>query len=138
MSALVVDASAIVEYVLRTDLGLRIAVTIEAPGISLHTPSLCDVEVVAALRRALLIRDLDEARALLALEAYLDLPLERHGHTMLVERTLQLRDNISAYDATYVALCERLDGALLTADGRLARALAETLPALTVADPAPN
>jgi predicted nucleic acid-binding protein len=54
---------------------------------------------------------------------YLALPLTRHGHAALLGRILALRDNFSAYDATYVALAERVGGRLLTADDPLARAV---------------
>lgn len=94
-------------------------------------PALCDVEVGAGLRRALLGRTLSEGRAEDALVDYLDLPLTRHGHQGLLMRMLELRNNFSAYDATYVALAERLGGELLTSDGRLARAL-RTLTQLNV------
>jgi predicted nucleic acid-binding protein len=93
----------------------------------LHVPALCDVEVAAALRRALLVGVLNERRAEEALEDYLDLPLTRHGHQSLLVRMLELRDNFSAYDATYVALAERLRGHLLTTDRHLARAVAAQL-----------
>ncbi len=57
-----------------------------------------------------------------AIEDYLDLPITRHGHQWLMGRILSLRENLSAYDATYVALAEELGGTLLTADESLARA----------------
>ena len=78
------------------------------------------MEVASALRRALRVGDLDERRAEEAVEDYLDLPLTRHGHQSLVVRVLELRDNFSADDATYVALAELLGGDLLTGDGPLA------------------
>lgn len=93
-----------------------------ATDTDLHVPALCDVEVTAALRRALLGRRLTERRARQALDDYRDLPLTRHGHETLLYRVLALRDNLSSYDATYVALAERLGAALLTADGPLLRA----------------
>lgn len=83
--------------------------------------------MTAALRRALLLGVLDERRAEEAVEDYLDLPLTRHGHQSLLVRMLELRDNFSAYDATYVALAEHLGGHLLTADRPLARSVAAHL-----------
>ncbi len=91
--------------------------------VDLHAPALCDVEVAAGLRRAMLRKVLSERRAAEALEDYLDLPLVRHGQTSLLERTLELRANFSVYDATYVALAERISAELLTADRRLTRAV---------------
>jgi predicted nucleic acid-binding protein len=75
------------------------------------------------LRRALLFGALDEGRAEEAVEDYFDLPLTRHGHQSLMVRMLELRDNFSAYDATYVALAQLLGGHLLTADGPLAKSV---------------
>ena len=86
-------------------------------------PSLCDVEVTAVLRRALLAGWMDETRVIEAVQDYLDLPLTRHGHTLLIAGVLRMRENFSAYDATYVELAHRLRGELLTADAALARAL---------------
>jgi predicted nucleic acid-binding protein len=67
-------------------------------------------------------------RAADAIEDYLDLPLFRHGHQALLGRVLELRSNFSAYDATYVALAEQLNGELLTVDDGLARAVRTQLP----------
>lgn len=78
--------------------------------------------MTAVLRRGLRSGRLGGERARQAMEDYRDLPLVRHGHLALLKRTLALRENFSVYDGAYVALAERLDGALLTADGRLARA----------------
>jgi predicted nucleic acid-binding protein len=86
-------------------------------------PALCDIEVTAGLRRALIRKALSDQRAADAVEDYLDLPLSRHGHQGLLPRILELRANFSASDATYVALAERLGAELLTADDRLGRAV---------------
>jgi predicted nucleic acid-binding protein len=95
----------------------------EASDADLHVPALCDVEVASVLRRALLAGRMDEARAGLALEAWLDLPLSRHGHAGLLSRALTLRENFSAYDAVYVALAELLGAEVLSADAGLVRAV---------------
>jgi predicted nucleic acid-binding protein len=81
------------------------------------------VEVASALRRLLLRGDVSQDRAEQALHDYLDLPLSRSGHRALLGRVLSLRTNFSAYDATYVALAERLGARLLTSDEALARAV---------------
>ncbi|MGH7587476.1 MAG: hypothetical protein ACRELU_02680 [Gemmatimonadota bacterium] len=65
---------------------------------------------------------MDEARAGLALEAWLDLPLSRHGHAALLARALALRENFTAYDAMYVALAELLGAELLSSNAGLVRA----------------
>ncbi len=119
---MVADASSLVEYLLRTERATPIEEVIESADTDLHVPALCDVEVTAALRRGLLMRRMTETRATQALRDYLDLPLLRHAHGALLERVLNLRKNLSAYDAIYVALAERLGAHLLTADDRLRRA----------------
>lgn len=125
MKLVVVDASTLAEYLLRTDPGDRVTPVVESPDHDLHVPALCDVELSAVLRRALLSGRLGIRRARSALRDHLDLPLVRHGHRRSLARTLELRENVSAYDAAYVALAERLDAALLTADGALARAVGD-------------
>ncbi|MFW6193617.1 MAG: type II toxin-antitoxin system VapC family toxin [Gemmatimonadota bacterium] len=122
MKLVVADASALAEYLLRTERGEEIRPVVEAEAHDLHTPFLCDVELAAVLRRGLLAGRMGDVRAREALTDYLDLPLERHGHPQLVSRALELRENFSAYDAVYVALAEGLGAALLTADRPLARA----------------
>lgn len=120
MTRLVVDASALVEWLLRTPRGTSFGPVLRAH--ELHVPALCDVEVAAALRRALLARKLGVPRAEEALSDYRDLPLVRHGHLALLPAVVAMRENFSAYDACYVALAERLEGAFLTGDAGLARA----------------
>jgi len=119
----VVDASALLEYLLRTNLGDRIGTKLRESHTTLDTPTLCDVEVVSGLRRALRQKELTLNRAAEALEDYADLPLRLHGHRPMLRRIFELRDNFSAYDAAYVALAEQLDAGLLTADDRLARSV---------------
>lgn len=97
--------------------------TLRIPGIDLHVPALCDVEVTSGLRRATLQKRLSATRARDALDDYRDLPLLRHGHVALLGRIFELRANFSAYDATYVALAESLGAELLTADERLVRSV---------------
>ena len=118
---IVADASAVVEFLFRTERAPGLDLIFTDPEIDLHVPALCDVEVVSALRRTLRQRLLSLDRAKEALEDYLDLPLTRHGHQALLPRCLGLRDVFSAYDAAYVALAEGLSAPLLTADRRLAR-----------------
>lgn len=119
------DASALVEFILRTPRARSVESTIRDRAALLHTPALCDVEFASALRRALRDGLISEERSEEALRNYLDLPITRHGHQLLLPRILDLRHNLSAYDATYVALAERLDAELLTGDGALARAATE-------------
>ena len=88
----------------------------------LFAPELIDLEVVSVLRRQLSVGALDMRRAQLALEDLLGLPIERAPHASLLVRCWELRDNLTVYDAAYVALAEALGTELLTADTRLASA----------------
>lgn len=127
MTAVVVDASAAIEYLLRAARAERFERAIRDAGNALFVPSLCDVEVASTLRRAVLTGRLSPDRARQALGDYRDLPFTRFGHLALLDRILELRDNFSAYDATYVALAERLDAMLLTGDEALRRAVGRHL-----------
>mgnify|MGYP001582371068 CR=1 FL=1 len=119
---IVLDASAIVELLLGTVRGRSIAARIEDPALGLHAPHLVDVEVAQALRRYVRDGELSAASAMAALSDLCSLDLRRHGHEPLLERVWALRDNMTAYDAVYVALAEALDTTLLTCDGKLTRA----------------
>lgn len=119
---IVLDASAIVELLLGTNQGRSIGARIADPALSIHAPHLADVEVAQALRRYVREGELDAASAASALEDLRSLDLERHAHEPLLARIWELRQNLTAYDAVYVALAEALDTTLLTCDSRLARA----------------
>jgi predicted nucleic acid-binding protein len=119
---IVLDASAVLELLLGTELGRAIAKRIADPALGLHVPHLLDVEVAQALRRFVQCGELGQDTARIALEDLSSLDLERHAHEPLLGRIWALRENMTAYDATYVALAEALDAVLLTCDGRLARA----------------
>lgn len=89
----------------------------------LAVPHLIDSEVTNALRGLLLHGDLTERQGVLALEGFIDLELSRYPSDWLRPRMWALRHNLTAYDATYVALAEMLDAtALLTTDLGLANA----------------
>ncbi|HEX9124336.1 MAG TPA: type II toxin-antitoxin system VapC family toxin [Actinomycetota bacterium] len=122
MRVVVADASALLEYLLVTEAASAVGSILRLGDADLHAPALCDVEVVAGLRRAVLRGSLSDRRAAEAVEDYLDLPLTRHGHQGLLGRILELRANFSAYDATYVALAETMQAELLTLDARLSSA----------------
>ena len=116
----VIDASAAVEYLLRTPLGLKLADAIE--GAFLLAPELLDVEVLSVLRRAVLRQQLQEQRAALVVEDLIDWPVERIPHASLAHEAWRHRHNVSAYDAFYVAVARLYHATLLTADGPLTRA----------------
>ncbi|HEY0590709.1 MAG TPA: type II toxin-antitoxin system VapC family toxin [Thermoanaerobaculia bacterium] len=122
MTPLVVDASALLEYLLGSPAGARIAPLLQSQDADLHAPALCDVEIGSGLVRLLARRRIGVQRATELLEDLGDMPLARHGHLSLVPRALALRENFSIYDGVYVALAESLGATLVTADAKLARA----------------
>ncbi len=121
---IVLDASALVELLLNTTAGRVIANRIDDPALGIHVPHLVDVEVAQALRKFTLQKgDLTPDEASQALADLRALDLQRHAHEPLLDRVWELRQNVTAYDATYIALAEVLDTILLmTCDGPLARA----------------
>jgi predicted nucleic acid-binding protein len=118
---IVLDASAVLELLLGTPAGARVARRIGDPAETLHAPHLLDLEVAQVLRRFQREGDVDEARGREALEVLRELDLARYPHDVLLPRIWQLRDAVTAYDAAYLALAEALAAPLLTADARLAR-----------------
>ncbi len=119
---IVLDASAVVELLLSTNLGCSIARRIADPALALHAPHLIDVEVAQALRRYVREGEIGQHTAKSALEDLKSLDIERHAHEPLLDRVWALRNNLTAYDAVYVALAEALDTTLLTCDEKLAHA----------------
>jgi predicted nucleic acid-binding protein len=89
---------------------------------AVHVPHLLDVEVANALRNRVLRGLLNPAGARRAIRRLAVLPLVRWPHDRMLGRALALRDQLTAYDATYVALAEALSATLLTRDARLAKA----------------
>jgi len=119
---IVVDASAMVELLRRTDAGVRIDKRISRDGGPCLAPHLVDLEVLQAFRGLVLVGDVAIDRAVAALAAFASFPLERLPHDALRERVWELRDNLTAYDASYVAIAEAFNCPLLTCDGPLFRA----------------
>ncbi len=94
------------------------------PRENLHVPHLFGVEVLHALRRLTLTGYVSETRGSRAVNAMLSMRLTRYPHEPFVGRIWELKQNISAYDAAYIALAETLDAPLITTDKRLAQASA--------------
>lgn len=117
---IVVDASAVIEILLQSSLGRRVKAAIGAPDESIHVPELIDLEILNVFRRFLLLRQVDVHRATEAIEDFGDMPLNRHGHTLLRSRAWELRAGLTACDAAYVALAEALDAPCVTCDRRMA------------------
>ncbi len=121
-SAIVLDASVVVELLLASSAGKAAMARLVAADAVLHAPELLDIEVLHVLRRAALRDLLTPQRAEQALDVLESLPITRHAHAPLRRRCWQLRANLSAYDAAYVALAEGLGARLFTRDARIARA----------------
>jgi predicted nucleic acid-binding protein len=116
---IVVDASALLEVLLRTES----AAVVEArlfTGETLHAPHLLDLEVAQVLRRYERAGELPAGRGGEALEDLASIRIERYPHHLFLSRVWALRSNATAYDACYLALAEALDAPLVTRDRRLA------------------
>jgi predicted nucleic acid-binding protein len=119
---IVLDASAAVSIFLNIGpQAARIRQRIVQPEEALHVPHLFDVEVLHVLRRHSLSGALSESRGRLALRRLSSTRLTRYPHALFVRRIWELRHDLTAYDAAYVALAETLDAPLLTTDRQLAQ-----------------
>jgi len=87
-----------------------------------HVPHLIDSEVASGLRRQVMDGDLAPDDGWLALDTWRHLGVTRYPVYALLDRVWQLRENLTAYDASYVALAEALNCSLVTADRRIGRA----------------
>jgi len=119
---IVLDASVVVELLLNLPLARQVGQRLRDPDVGLHAPHLLTIEVLQVLRRRVSTGSTTADEALHALDALEDLDVTYHDHLLLARRAWELRDNLTAYDAAYVALAELLDATLLTADTRLAKA----------------
>jgi predicted nucleic acid-binding protein len=118
---IVVDASAVLELLLRTAKGIKVQERLLVSGESLHAPHLIDIEIAQALRRLVHLKEITGARGKQALEDHIALNIRRAEHKELLERVWTLRDSVTAYDAAYVVLSEVLDAPLIPCDSKLAR-----------------
>lgn len=120
---IVLDASAAADVLLKIEpKASRIRERMGKSEGNFHVPHFFEIEVLNTLRRHFLSGDLSEEREAEALEDFSTMHLARHPHTPFIERIWELKENITAYDAAYIALAETLDAPLITTDGRLARA----------------
>lgn len=114
---IVVDASAALSALLNAGPARR-----DLAREQLHAPHLIDSEVANGLRRQVAIRQMDAGAGWTALDTFRRLGITRYPAFSMMDRVWELRDNLSAYDASSVALAELLGCNLLTADARLGRA----------------
>lgn len=117
---IVVDASVLANALADDGRDGRAARARLTAGEDLVAPDLVDVETLAVLRKRWVAGDLSKNRFSAAIDDLEDLDLARYPALPLMRRAFELRDNVTAYDAVYVALAERLDCPLVTADRRLA------------------
>jgi len=117
---IVPDASATVDWFLQTSVGRRIEKRIYSRNETLYAPHLPDLEVTRVFRRLASQGVVYRHRADEAIRDLLDLRITRYPHLVLLPRIWQLRRNVSAYDAAYIVLAEKLGAALVTRDARIA------------------
>lgn len=122
MSLAVVDASVLAAFYAADDPRRDAVVARLAAGNALFAPAHLDAEVVSALRGMARRSPVLQAAVPTALRHLADFPIRRMPLAPLLPRMWELQDNITPYDAAYVALAERLDGPLITGDGKLAAA----------------
>ena len=120
MAHYVIDSSVGVEYLLRSQLGATVTGLIESNR--LVAPELFDLEILSAFRGLVMRRELSTDDALAAIEVLSDWGFERITHGDILFATWQYYQNVSTYDAVYLAVAKNLDAEVLTADSRLARA----------------
>jgi predicted nucleic acid-binding protein len=119
---IVLDASALVEVILRTPTGGAVERRMFASAETLHAPHLIDIETTQVLRRYVANGTIDAKRGSESIHDIGTLSLLRYGHAGLLPRVWEMRNNLSAHDAVYVALAQVLNATLLTCDRRLASA----------------
>ena len=119
---IVVDASAMLELLLQTAAGSAVEKRLFESDQTIHVPHLIDVEIAHVIRRFAAQGELDPVRGREVLADLADFQMYRYPHDMLLPRIWDLRNNLTAYDAVYVALAEALEAVLLTSDKRLAAA----------------
>lgn len=119
---IVLDASAMVEWLVQSRTGQNVDRIVMAQADVPHAPHLLDVEVAHSIRRQVRLGFLTDHRAQQVLRDLLHAPCMRHEHYPFLRRMWELRNNISPYDAVYIALSEFMGATLLTCDGKLAAA----------------
>ena len=117
---MVLDASSAVEFLLNTASGKRLAARLADETEVVHVPHLIDLEIAQVLRRYTRHGTLNARMGMLALDRWRSLDIQRYAHEPFLDRIWDLRDNVTVYDAVYVALAEALSTVLYTGDRKLA------------------
>ena len=117
---IVLDASALIDWLLQTSPGRQIEKRIYTRSETLHAPHIVDLEVAQVMRRMVREAKLSPQRADKVIEDLFDLRLTRYPHFILLPQIWRLRHNLSAYDASYLALAGHLGATLITRDAHLA------------------
>lgn len=121
MSTLVVDSGTLVNILLANG-EQPVAAVGPLAGHDLTAPHLIDVEVLSTTRKLILRHDIPKHDADALLRDFKRTTIERFPHAPLFDAAWELRENITPYDAMYVALARMLGVTLVTLDRRLARA----------------
>ena|SRR5258708_8804111 len=119
---IVTDASVILELLLESTAARRIRARLVDARETLHAPGILDIEVAHALRRYASRREISIERGRSAIALLERFPITRYSHELLLRRIWELRNNLTAHDAAYIALAEGLDATFITRDSRLASA----------------
>ena len=119
---IVLDASAAIDWLLRTSAGITIDQRIYSRSESVHVPHVLDLEVAQVLRRFVREGSLSSGRADEALQDLMLARFTRYPHLQLLPRIWQLRHNLTAYDGAYISLAELLNVPLITRDRRMSSA----------------
>jgi predicted nucleic acid-binding protein len=129
---IVADASAVLEFLLGSTRGRLVEARLPDEPDEVQVPAILDAEVMQVLRRMVAHDLVRTERARASLEILSDMPLHRHLLPPLIPRMWELRANLTAYDAAYVALAEALECPLITYDEKLAQAPGHTARVITL------
>lgn len=133
MTLAVIDASALVAFYAADDSRRQAVADRLATGDPLFAPAHLDAEVVSALRGLSRPNTALRAAVPTALRHLAGFPIRRMPLAPMLQRIWELRENLTAYDAAYVVLAERLEGTLITCDAKLAAASGPRCPVELIA-----